>query len=223
MKKKRLQATDPVKFTAAQEPHEYVDPEPLYQEILDDDLPCIPNGDTKKKLQKQHSGEYHTPSENMYQPPSEISYLAPGGGAKDKGNQISEDESGYLNPYSPLRFARSETNLCRDKKLKEQGQYDSSYCLAKAIDKDDNSNSTEEKEDENKNNYFKCSTDEVGKEDEKLIKPSEHSSPPQESVSDVPVYFILEKARKSDVPRDIKETESLIQDKDSLLRKETQI
>ena len=219
-----------------------MDPEPVYQEILDEDITSIQNGDVKKKLQKQNSGEYQSPNENVYQPSSEMAYKPPSETAHkppsvfeyEKAKPINVDESGYLSPYTPLRFARSETNLVRDKKIKEKGDYGSPYCLAKEIEKDDDCKTSQEninqgdaiggpksaedsvnKGEETHNDSTSSQDNIVRDEEEKLIDPSERSSHNKERVSDTPVYFVLEKAKTI--------SESQDSEKDTLLRKETQI
>lgn len=142
---------------------EYVDPEPVYFEIKDEDI-IVRNG----HCHPQNNISYAQKIDNEYQT-SVHQYNI------DSQKESTEyEECGYLNPYTPLRFARSETNLFRDKKVRKNGEYDVIYSLAKS---DEESNMQAERTTDEKKESETCNS----------------SQKEEECLSDVPTYFILAK------------------------------
>ncbi|XP_071180591.1 uncharacterized protein [Mytilus edulis] len=168
--KQKIKESVLVKFSSSDETTEYVDPEPVYSEIKEEEI-------------GQQNGNCYKP--NLPDRPVNNEYYK----LPEADENIETDECGYLNPYTALRFARSESNLFRDRDLRDKGTYDMTYSLAKAIQRDDNS-----------------SPEEHGDLD-KLIN---DSSDKDERSSDVPVYFVLEKNAKQTESHDNPEREKLL-------------
>lgn len=162
---------------------EYVDPGPVYSEIKEEDIICR-NGN----VHPQNNISYAQKIENECQT-SVHQYNI------DSPKESTEYEGcGYLNPYIPLRFARSETNLFRDKKVRKNGEYDFIYSLSKP--------SEEIKLQEER-------TADVKKENEKCNS----SQKEEERLSDVPTYFTLAKVEN--------ETESHEAEREKLLSRKS--
>ncbi|CAC5361194.1 MEGF10_11 [Mytilus coruscus] len=168
--KQKIKESALVKFSCSDETTEYVDPEPVYSEIKEEEIGL-------------RNGNCYTP--NLPDRPVNHEYYK----LPETDENIETDECGYLNPYTALRFARSESNLFRDRDLRDKGTYDVTYSLAKAIQRDDNS-----------------SAEEHGDLD-KLVY---DSSQKDERSSDVPVYFVLEKNDKQTESHDNPEREKLL-------------
>ncbi|CAG2254290.1 MEGF10_11 [Mytilus edulis] len=170
--KQKIKESVLVKFSSSDETTEYVDPEPVYSEIKEEEI-------------GQRNGNCYKP--NLPDRPVNNEYYK----LPEADENIETDECGYLNPYTALRFARSESNLFRDRDLRDKGTYDATYSLAKAIQRDDNS-----------------SPEDHGDLD-KLIN---DSSEKDERSSDVPVYFVLEKNAKQTESHENPEREKLLKE-----------
>ncbi|XP_052087939.1 uncharacterized protein LOC127725149 [Mytilus californianus] len=168
--KQKIKESALVKFSSSDETTEYVDPEPVYSEIKEEEIGV-------------RNGNCYTP--NLPDIPVNHEYYK----LPETDKNIETDECGYLNPYTALRFARSESNLFRDRDLRDKGTYDVTYSLAKAIQRDDNSSAEEHGD---------------------LDKLMNDSSQKDERSSDVPVYFVLEKNDKQTESHDNPEREKLL-------------